>query len=85
MNSKKLIEAAGFQFEPERSKKTQGKIYRDNGDEKSDSGTMGQDTRKSSDPWIWCKCGKCCKMLTEKEGLCCKEVESVRHFNLHGN
>ena len=37
MNSKKLIEVAGFQFEPERSEETHGEIYRDNGDEKSDT------------------------------------------------
>ena len=50
MNSKKLIEVAGFQFEPERSEETEGEIYRDNGDQKSESHTMGQDPRISSDP-----------------------------------
>ena len=45
MNSKKLIEVAGFQCEPERSEETQGEIYRDNGDEKSEGDTMGQDSR----------------------------------------
>ena len=84
MNSKKLIEAAGFQFDPE-SKEKQVEIYQENGDEKSESETLGRDPRISSDPWKWCKCGKCCKMPTEKECLCCKEVESVRYFNLHGN
>ena len=53
MNSKKVIEIAGFQFEPERSEQTQGEIYRDNGDEKTESDTMGQDPRKFSDPWTW--------------------------------
>ena len=85
MSSKKLIEVAGFQFEPERIKETQGEIYQDNGDEKSESDTIGQDPRIYSDPWTWCKCGKCCKMLTEKECFYCKEVESVRYFGLHGN
>ena len=33
MNLKKLIEVAGFQFEPERSKEMQGEMYRENGDE----------------------------------------------------
>ena len=75
MSSKKLIEVAGFQFEPERIKETQGEIYQDNGDEKSESDTIGQDPRIYSDPWTWCKCGKCCKMLTEKECFYCKEVE----------
>ena len=37
MNSKKLIEVAGFQFEPEMSEETHGEIYRDNDDEKSDT------------------------------------------------
>ena len=57
----------------------------DNGYEKSESDTMGQDPSILSDPWTWCKCGKCFKMQTEKECLCCKEVESVRYFDLHGN
>ena len=46
---------------------------------------MGQDPRIFSDPWTWCKRGKCCKMPTEKECLCCKDVEWVRYFDLHGN
>ena len=73
-----------LQFEPERSKERQGEIYRDNGDEESESDTMGQDRRISSDPWGWCKCGKCCKTPSKKECLCCKEVESVQYFDLHG-
>ena len=85
MNSKKLIQVAGFQFEPERSEETQGEIYRNNGYEKSESDTMGQDPRIFSDPWTWRKCGKCWKMTAEKECLCCKEVESLRYFDLHGN
>ena len=85
MNSKKVIEIAGFQFEPERSEQTQGEIYRDNGDEKTESDTMGQDPRIFSDPWTWWKCGKCCEMPKEKECLSCKEVESVQYFDLHGN
>ena len=63
----------------------EGEIYRDNGDEKSESDTMGQDPSISSDPQIWCKCRECCKMSTEKQCLYCKEVESVQYFDLHGN
>ena len=85
MNSKNLVEVAGFQFEPERIEETQSEIYQDNGYEKSESDIMGQDPSILSDPWTWCKCGKCCKMPTEKECLCCKEVESVQYFDLHGN
>ena len=82
MNSKKLIEVAGFQCEPERSEETQGEIYRDNGDEKSEGDIMGQDSRIFSDPWTSCKCGKCCNMPTEKKCLCCKEVDisTFRHI-----
>ena len=53
MNSKKLIEVAGFQFGLERSEETQGEIYRGNDVEKSESDTMGQDIRVSSNPWTW--------------------------------
>ena len=42
MNLNKLIEVPGFRCEPERSEETQGETYRDNGDEKSESDTMGQ-------------------------------------------
>ena len=82
MNSKKLIQVARFQFEPDRSEETLGEIYRDNGDEESESDTMGQDHKISSDPWAWCKC---CKMPTKKECLYRKEMKSVRYFDLHGN
>ena len=33
---------------------------------------------------VWCKCGNCSIMKTEKECLCCHEVEAVRDFNLQG-
>ena len=59
MNSNKLIEVPGFRCEPERSEEMQGETYRDNGDEKSESDTMGQDARMFSDAWTWCTCGKC--------------------------
>ena len=40
--------------------------------------------RKDCDPSVWCKCGNCFTMKTEKECLCCQEVEAVRDFNLQG-
>ena len=38
--------------------------------------------RKDCDPSVWCKCRNCSTMKTEKECLCCQEVEVVRDFNL---
>ena len=40
--------------------------------------------RKDCDPSVWCKCRNCSTMKTEKECLCCQEVEAVRDFNLQG-
>ena len=40
--------------------------------------------RKDCDPSVWCKCRNCSTMKTEKECLCCQEVEVVRDFNLQG-
>ena len=88
MNSKKLIEklqGSSLSQSGGWNLKTQGEIYGDDGDEKSESDTLDQDAGISSDPWAWCKSGKCCKMPTKAECLCYKEVESVRYFDLHGN
>ena len=40
--------------------------------------------RKDCDPRVWCECRNCSTMKTEKECLCCQEVEAVRDFNLQG-
>ena len=40
--------------------------------------------RKDCDPSVWCKCRNCSTMKTEKECLCCQEVEAVRNFILQG-
>ena len=34
--------------------------------------------RKDYDPSVWCKCRNCSTKKTEKECLCCQEVEGVR-------
>ena len=38
--------------------------------------------RKDCDPSVWCNCRNCSTMKTEKECLCCQDVEAVRDFNL---
>ena len=71
--------AIGFQFEPERSMpmiKDSTKIVvmkeRDMFD------------RKDCDLSVLCKCRGCSTMKTEKECLCCQDVEVVCDFNLEG-
>ena len=58
-------------------------FYQDSSDE---GGVMERDMfdRKDCDASVWCKCRNCSTMKTEKEFLCCQEVEAVRDFILQG-
>ena len=73
----------GFKFEPGRSISNHKGFHQDSSDE---GGAMERDmfVRKDFDPSIWCKCTNCSTMKTEKECLCCQEVEAVGDFNLQG-
>ena len=73
----------GFQFEPERIIFNYEGFYQDSSDE---GDAIERDTldRKDCDPSVWCKCRNRSIMKTEKECLCCQEVEAVRGLNLQG-
>ena len=73
----------GFQFEPERSISNHEGFYQDSCDE-GDAMERDMFYRKDCDPSVWCKCRNCSTMETEKECLCCQEVEAVRDFNRQG-
>ena len=42
--------------------------------------TISTENRKNSPISAWCQCGKCSTMPTEKECLCCSEIEAVTSF-----
>ena len=73
----------GFQFELERSISKHEGSYQDSSDE---GDAMEQDMfdRKDSDPIVCCEYRNSSTMKTEKECLCCQEVEAFRDFNLQG-
>ena len=75
--------AIGFQFEPERNIFNHEGFYQDSSDE-GDAIKRDMLGRKDCDPSVWCKCRDCSTMKTEKECLCCQEVEAVRGLNLQG-
>ena len=73
----------GFQFAPERIIFNHEGFYQDSSD---DGDVIERDMldRKDCDPSVWCKCRNCSTMKTEKECLCCQEVEAVCSLNLQG-
>ena len=73
----------GFEFEPERSIFNHEGFYQDSSDE-GDAIERDLLDRKDCYPSVWCKSRNCSTMKTEKECLCCKEVEVVRGSNLQG-
>ena len=73
----------GFQFEPERSISNHEGFYQDRSDE-GDAIERDMLDRKDCDPSVWCKCRNCSTMKTEKECVCCQELEAVRGVNLQG-
>ena len=75
--------AIGFQFQPERSISNHKGFFQHSSDE-GDAMKRDMFDRKDCDPSVWCKCRNCSTMKTEKECLCCQEVEVIRDFNLQG-
>ena len=73
----------GFQFEPIK------KTLPDNDDDGwstyddlTDEEVVKE--RKSVDVKLWCTCGNCNKMATEKECFCCKELDALDVLNIKG-
>ena len=50
----------------------------------SDEEELVHDMRKAMDLNSWCDCGECAKMATEKECLCCQELNSAQLHELGG-
>ena len=73
----------GFQSEPERSIFNHKGLYQDSSDE-GDAIERDILDRKDCDPSVCSKCRNCSTMKTEKECLCCQEVEVVCGLNLQG-
>ena len=72
----------GFQFELERSISNHEGFYQDSSDEGNALERDMFDEKNCDPPSVLCKCRNCSTMKTEKECLCCQEVEAVRDFNL---
>ena len=77
----------GFQFEPKKNaedmKVSDGwTTYDESSEEEGESDT---NLRISASVDTWCKCAKCMEMSTEKECLCCQELEAANLFELKGN
>ena len=77
----------GFQFEPIRKKQQQ---QTDDGwttydEEEEDSEDISQLFRKNLGVGSWCKCSFCFEMPTEKERVCCHELDFTSYINIEGN
>ena len=77
----------GFQYEPARFDKSQPQVgIYDDDDDKNDD-TIYADTennRTATNLHEWCKCGQCKPMPSQKECLCCTEIDEVKYFHLIG-
>ena len=71
----------GFQFEPRRSISNHKGFFQDSSNE-GDAMEREVSGRKYCDRSVWFKCRNCYTMKTEKECLCCQEVEMVHDFIL---
>ena len=67
----------GFQFEPEWNISNHEGFYQGSSDE---GDAIERDMFFDTD--IWYKCRNCSTMKTEKECLCCQELETVCNLNL---
>ena len=69
----------GSQLKPERNVSN----HKDSSDG-DDAMERALESSKDYDPGICCKCRKCSKMKTFRQCICCKQVQPVNDFILHG-
>ena len=73
----------GFQFEPLKKKKdAEDGSWRDYDEDSGEE--VEKETRLYASASSWCKCGECEEMQTEKECLCCSELDSAHLYQLDG-
>lgn len=70
----------GFQFEPEM--KETSEVSQVSSEEEEDLPSSEYLRKSFLDGW--CKCEKCEVMPTERECVCCQEIDALNHFNLSG-
>ena len=83
-DSENVQAVAGFQFEPMKKNRNIDNLGWKNDDDVSDEEELVHDMRKAMDVNSWCDCGECAKMATEKECLCCQELNSAQLHELGG-
>ena len=70
-----------FQFEPERN------INEEDSTDNSLDGNVSQNEERRDEARVgqnrWCKCGNCVSMVSEKESVCCRELQFLS-ADVHG-
>ena len=80
----KTLSVVGFQFEPERSPGDKNSPDNYN-DVRFDNGEITTEPRNHLDVSTWCKCGQCQNAATEKECICCVDVDEIATGKLKFN
>ena len=85
-SSKQDFTVVGFQYEPEKpdSDVTSRLDFDDGYDYDADEEIEGLDKRTASSVNTWCHCGHCKLMPSEKECVCCTEIDAIKYFHLNG-
>ena len=80
-SSKHTYTVMGFQYEPERS----GNFAEDDDDDnESMEIPAASSTSRINNVGDWCSYSHCVSMSTEKECICCHEVNEIKYFRLNG-
>ena len=74
----------GFQYEPVRSNPNPVELYNDEDDDEVGVPSIEEIKRSANNLGEWCQCGECKPMPTERECLCCAEVDAIKYFHLIG-
>ena len=78
----------GFQFEPERNhsdSESWETVEESDNEEEEQISSSKHEERVNQQVDKWCTCGNCVAMLTNKESLCCQDIDSLSYFELEGN
>ena len=67
-----------YQFEPKRTAGSSRKRPKIEHESSSDDEERSESDRSRLDSSEWCSCGRCMVMPTNRENVCCQEVQNVK-------
>ena len=80
-SNKQRFTVIGFQYEPEHTSSDINNSYQVF-DDREEAEEVLVNKRVATNISEWCHCGNCKPMTSEKENVCCTDIDAIKYFHL---